>query len=168
MRSGWMVLLMGSLAACSGGDPDKEPVLASGDDALAAAEAITGGTASGAEEVSEDGYDLWETAVAMPNGAELEVLLFADSGDLFEVKDPAGPFDYDTLDPLPGQLTYVDARAIAFDIVEGDQVAWEVKFDGGPYFYEFYVMQVGDQLWEVKLWADSGEVFVTEAKEAVD
>ena len=45
---------------------------------------------------------------------------------------------------------------------------WEVKWDDGRYFYEFYVMEVGDQLWEVKLWADDGSVFVTEPKDEVD
>ena len=46
--------------------------------------------------------------------------------------------------------------------------AWEVKFDEGQYFYEFYVEEVGDQLWEIKLWADDGEVFVVEGKDEVD
>ncbi len=88
-------------------------------------------------------------------------------GALFEVKDAAGPFDY-SLDPLPGQLTYEEAQVIAQGKVEGEQVLWEVKWDDGRYFYEFYVMEVGDQLWEVKLWADDGSVFVTEPKDEVD
>ena len=133
-----------------------------------AAVAIVGGAAGDAEAVTEDGYDLWEVEVAMENGATLEVVVFADSGDLFEVKDEAGPFDYDALDPLPGQLTYDAARDVAFGEVEGEQVAWEVKYTEDGYFYEFYVMEVGDQLWEIKLWADDGEVFVVEAKDAVD
>jgi uncharacterized membrane protein YkoI len=162
-------------AVACGGDEGKDgttaDVLASPDDAVAAATALTGGAADEAEEVSEDGYDLWEVEVAMPNGAELEVLLFRDSGELFEIEDLAGPFDYDALDPLPGQLTYSEARDLAFETVAGDQVAWEVKHDEGgdhDYFYEFYVREVGDQLWEIKLWADTGEVYVTEAVEGVD
>lgn len=158
------MLLLG-VAACTG---RSDVVLAEAEDAQAAAVALVGGEAGEAAEVNEDGHDLWEVAVAMDNGATLEVLLFVDDGELFEIEDTAGPFDYDALDPLPGQLTYAEARDIAFGEVAGEQVAWEVKYDDGPYFYEFYVEEVGAQLWEIKLWADSGEVFVTEAKEAVD
>jgi uncharacterized membrane protein YkoI len=155
---------------CSGDSTEDPPAaLPTAEDAEAAAIAVVGGTgAEDAAQVSEDGYDLWEVEVSMDNGAMVEVVLFVDSGELFEVKDTVGPFDYDTLDPLPGQLTYSEARDIAFATVEGEQVAWEVKYDGGPYFYEFYVLQVGDQLWEIKLWSDSGEVFVTEAKDEID
>ena len=55
-----------------------------------------------------------------------------------------------------------------FAPVAGTVVAWEVKWDDGPYFYEFYVEDADAQLWEVKLWADDGEVFVIEAKDSVD
>jgi uncharacterized membrane protein YkoI len=136
--------------------------------ARAAAEALTGGVASGGESAVEDNMDVWEVDVAMPNGATLEVVLRADTGDLYEIFDAAGPFDYDTLDPLPGQLSYADARAVAVGEVDGTQEAWEVKWTADGYFYEFYLREVGDQLWEVKLWADDGEVFVVEAKDAID
>lgn len=138
------------------------------DGAKAAAVAIVGGTANEAEETSEDGHDLWEVEVSMDNGATVEVLVFAEDGALFEVEDKAGPFDYDALDPLPGQLTYAEARDVAFVEVEGEQVAWEVKFTDDGYFYEFYVEEAGDQLWEIKLWADDGELIGVEAKEDVD
>ena len=150
------------LAAC--GD---DPALPAASDAQAAAAERTAGTPGDAERVSEDGHDLWEVAVSMDNGATLEVLLFVDSGDLFEIKDVAGPFDY-ALDPLPGQLTYAQARDVALGVVAGDQVAWEVKWSDGPYFYEFYVEDADSQLWEIKLWAADGEVFMTEPKDAVD
>lgn len=150
------------LVACGGGGG-----LEDADAAKSAAEALVGGTAGEAEAVAEDGHDLWEVPVTMSNGAVLEVLLFVDDGALFEIKDEAGPFDY-ALDPLPGQLTYAEALDVAMGEVQGEQVAWEVKYDDGPYFYEFYVREAGEQLWEIKLWAESGEVFVVEGKEAVD
>ena len=137
-------------------------------DAQAAAAALVGGTAGEAEQITEDGYDLWEVEVELSNGAELEVLLFVEDGALFEVADSAGPFDYDSLDPLPGSLTYAEARTLASGEVEGEQTAWEVKFTEDGYFYEFYINEVGDQLWEIKLWADSGEVFVVEAVDEID
>lgn len=170
----WWGLVGGFTAAiagaggCTGGEQGDGNVLGTEDDAKAAAVAIVGGEASEAEQTTEDGFDLWEVAVVMPNSATLEVLLFAEDGALFEVEDVAGPFDYDTLDPLPGQLTYAEARTIALGEVDGEQVAWEVKYDAGDYFYEFYVREVGDQLWEIKLWSDDGEVFDVEAKEEVD
>ncbi len=165
-RTTWMMACGIALWAC-GPEPDPAALPEAAEAEQAAAD-LTGGTPGEAEQVVEDGHDLWEVYVTMPNGAELEVLLFVDNGELFEIKDEAGPFDYDTLDPLPGQLTYAEARDVAFGVVQGDQVAWEVKYDGGPYFYEFYIEEPGPQLWEVKLWAESGEVFVTEPKDAVD
>jgi uncharacterized membrane protein YkoI len=150
------------LTACSG------DTLSEAADAEAAAAALVGGEAGEAERVEEDGYDLWEVMVSMSGGAELEVLLFADSGDLFEIKDSAGPFDYADIDALPGQLTYYEAQDIALAEVEGTQTFWEVKYTEDGYFYEFYVMEVGDQLWEIKLWADGGEVYVVEAVDEVD
>ena len=148
--------------------PDQADVLDTPESAEEAAAALTGGVAGSAEEVDEDGHALWEVYVDMPNGAELEVLLFVDSGDLFEIKDDSGPFDYDDLDPLPGQLTYSQGREVALGTVAGDQTFWEVKFTDDGYFYEFYVREAGDQLWEIKLWADDGEVYVTEAVDEVD
>lgn len=153
-----------SLVACGGATGLSEPA----DAEQAALDLVGGTTAAEAERVSEDGHDLWEVMVTMPNGAVLEVLLFEDDGALFEVADTEGPFDYDALDPLPGQLTYTEARDIAMGEVAGEQVAWEVKYDDGPYFYEFYVREAGDQLWEIKLWAESGDVFVVEGKDEID
>lgn len=153
---------MVGLVAC-GGD-----ALPDGDAAAEAAVALLGsGTAGEAEAVTEDGFELWEVYVTLDNGAELEVLLFADSGDLFEIKDEAGPFDY-ALDPLPGQLTYDEAKVVAFETVDGTQELWEVKYTADGYFYEFYITDVDAQLWEIKLWADDGEVFLTEAVEEAD
>lgn len=160
--------LLGACGDKDGDDTGGVEALADAEAAQAAAASLTGGEAEGAERTEEDGHDVWEVEVAMPNGAEIEVVLFAASGDLYEVYDGAGPFDYDTLDPLPGQLTYAEARAVAQGAVEGTQQAWEVKYTDDGYFYEFYVLEVGDQLWEIKLWADSGEVFVTEAVDEQD
>jgi hypothetical protein len=165
-RVGMFIGLM--LAGCEGSGDDAEVTLPDAASAESAAEGVVGGTASDAEEVSEEGYDLWEVYVTIANGAELEVLLFKDDGALFEVKDEAGPFDYTNLDPLPGQLTWVEARDVALGQVEGELVLWEVKFTEEGYFYEFYVEEVGDQLWEIKLWADGGEVFTKEAVDEVD
>ena len=160
-------VLAGLVTGC--GDDGQSKQLASDAEARSAAEAIVGGDATDhAHLIEEDGWELWEVEVALSNGAELEVLLFADDGALFEVKDVEGPFDYDELDPLPGQLSYAQARDVAFDEVDGEQVAWEVKFDDGRYFYEFYVRDLDTQLWEIKLWADDGEVFVVEAKQEID
>lgn len=165
-------MLVGVLVVvgCGGDEPPAEDVLGTAADAADAAAALTGGSAGEAEAVTEDGHDLWEVAVEMPNGASLEVVLFRADGALFEIKDTAGPFDYDALDPLPGQLTYAEARAAALEVVDGTQEAWEVAYEGGEheYYYEFYVRYLGDQLWEVKLWADTGEVFLTEAVEEMD
>jgi hypothetical protein len=154
-----------SAAACSS---DDEMALSNADAARTAATELCGGEANEAIEVQEDGYDLWEVEVTMPNSAEIEVLLFMDDGALFEIADKVGPFTYDDLDPLPGNLTYAEARDIAFGEVEGEQLAWEVKFDNERYFYEFYVEESAGQLWEIKLWSDSGEVFTVEAKEEID
>jgi uncharacterized membrane protein YkoI len=159
--------LFAAVAGC--GDDAGSEQIGSEAAAMSAAEAIVGGEATGhAHRIEEDGAELWEVEVEVSNGAQLEVLLFAGDGELFEVKDGEGPFDYEDLDPLPGQLSYVQARDVAFDEVEGEQVAWEVKFDDGRYFYEFYVQDLDTQLWEIKLWADNGEVFVVEAKNEVD
>ena len=168
-----MPLLSASiLFACTADDKGETdttaPVLADAAAAELAAVALVGGEATEAEAVVEDGFDLWEVYVTLGNGAELEVLLFAEEGALFEIFDGVGPFDYDTLDPLPGMLTYAEARDVAFAEVDGEQTTWEVKYTDEGYFYEFYVLQVGDQLWEIKLWADDGEVFVVEAVEDVD
>ncbi|MCA9620965.1 MAG: PepSY domain-containing protein [Myxococcales bacterium] len=169
-RRAWLVgLALGlglGLVACGGDETGTTPPTA--EEAEKKAGELVGGTASGAEQVQEDGHSLWEMKVAMDNGATLTTYLFADTLELFEIKDLDGPFDYDGLDPLPGMLTYSEARAIAFETQAGTQRAWEVKYDDGPYFYEFYVIDSSEQLWEIKLWADTGEVFVTEPKSAID
>ncbi len=157
-------LLLPLLAPACGGDP---PALATESDAQDAAEALTGGTARSAERTTVDGRKLWAVDVAMGNGATVEVLLFPEDGTFYKISDEVGPFDY-ALDPLPGKLDYGQAQTIAFDVVDGAQQAWLVKWDDGPYFYEFYIEDVDAQLWEVKLWADDGEVFATEAVDAVD
>ena len=135
-------------------------------EAVVTASELTGGTATEATAVTEDEHDLWRVEVSMENSATLEVLLYTDSGKLFEIADPEGPFDYD-LSPLPG-LSYADAQGVAFGEVSGEQRFWEVKDTGERYFYEFYVEDSAAQLWEIKLWADDGEVFVTEAKSEID
>ena len=157
-----LLLPLLSLAAC--GD---DPALPAASDAQAAAAERTAGTPGDAERVTENGQDLWSVSVAMDNGATLDVRLFVDSGDLFSIKDEAGPFDY-ALDPLPGQLTYAKAREVASGVVSGDQVVWLVKWSDGPYFYEFYVEDADSQLWEIKLWAEGGEVFETVPVDAPD
>jgi hypothetical protein len=155
-------LAFAALVGCS------QAALPDAADAELRATEIVGGTASPALQIEEDGHALWQVDVAMANGAHLEVLLFVDSGELFEVKDPAGPFDY-ALDPLPGLLTYAEAQAIAAERVTGAQVLWEVKWtEGDRYFYEFYVREEGGQLWEIKLWSDDGMIFTVEPKDAVD
>ncbi len=161
MRSMLFVTVASVLVGCSSKDEETNGITA--DEAITEAVAITGGTASEATAVTEDGQDMWEVDVAMSNGAEIEVVLYAEDGKLYEIYAGEGPFDYDTLDPLPGSLTYADARAIAFATVDGDMQAWEVKDTSDGYFYEFYIRELGDQLWEIKLWADDGEVFVVEA-----
>ena len=158
-----VLILSAALGACG-----TDEALPAADDARRAAVNIVGGQAEQADRLVEDGFDLWEVEVAMTNGSHVDVLLFADSGDLFEVEDKVGPFNYEGLDPLPGKLTYAEARAIAQGRVMGLLEAWEVKFTDEGYFYEYYQRQDTGQLWEVKLWADSGEIFVVEPKTVVD
>lgn len=147
------------LATACGADPTEAERVAA---------ELTGGTVAGeAARLEEDGHDLWQLSVSMSNGAELEVLIHVEDDALYEIADTAGPFDY-AMDPLPGQLTYDEGLAVARGEVEGEQEAWEVKDDGEAYFYEFYLREAGDQLWEIKLWADSGEVFSVEGKDEVD
>jgi len=161
-------VIIGLLAlAAAAGCSDSSALDADGARAVAT-DLLVSGSAGEALRVEEDGFDLWQVEVNMPNTASLEVLLFADDGALFEIKDDAGPFDYDELDPLPGALTYAEARAVALERVPGTQEVWEVKVDDGRYFYEFYLREDIGQLWEVKLWADSGEIFTLAAKDLPD
>lgn len=157
-------LLLSALVGCS------NAVLPTSDDAAARAVEIVGsGEAGVATQTVDDGFDVWEVPVSMPNGAELEVLLFVDTGELFEIKDVVGPFDYE-LDPLPGMTTYGEARARALELNPGTIEAWEVKLrsDVDRYFYEFYIRDDGGQLYELKHWADDGELLAFEAVDMMD
>jgi hypothetical protein len=40
--------------------------------------------------------------------------------------------------------------------------------DADHYFYEVYVRDENAQLWEIKLWSDTGETYSMEEKNAVD
>lgn len=145
-------------------------VLSSAEEAQTEALATVGsGEALSAERVVDEGNDVWNVAVRMPNGAELEVILFAETGVLFEIKDVAGPFDYD-LTPLAGMSTYAEARARVLEASPGVIEAWEVKLvpEEDRYFYEFYVRDDGGQLYEIKHWADTGELIHFEAVTMMD
>ena len=147
-----------------------EDTLANADDAEAAALATVGsGTVSSSERVVDEGHRVWAVMVTMPNGAELEVILFAGNGELFEIKDTVGPFDY-ALSPLPGMSTYAEALASALDANPGTVEAWEVKLsvDDDRYFYEFYVRDDGGQLYEIKHWADDGSLLEFQAVDEID
>jgi hypothetical protein len=137
------------------------------DATLRAEEIVPDGDALTAVPLEEDGFRLWRVDVAMPNGAHLEMVLFESDGLLYKIEDHDGPFDY-ALDPLPGQLTYEDAVEVATSAVAGPVIAWKVKWTGGSYFCEVYVRDESAQLWEIKLWADTGEIYAMEEKDAVD
>lgn len=160
-----LVLALSSLAAIGcGGDA------LSADEAKQTAASLVGGEAAKAEEADFDGIAAWEVEVAMKNGAELEVLVGQQSGDLLEIEDKSGPFSY-SLAPLSGHKTYAEAKQIAFDSASGKVEAWEIKRmeqQARRYRYEFYVRDADKQLWEVKFWANDGTPISKELKSAVD
>ena len=157
-------MFLGILAGCS------NPVLGSAADAQARALEIVGsGDPVSAEQVVDGGFDVWQVMTRMPNGADLEVLLFVDSGELFEIKDVAGPFDYD-LTPVADADSFSVARTRVLDATPGTIEAWEIKLipSESRYFYEFYVRDDGGQLYEVKHYADTGEMISYQAVERMD
>ena len=158
------ILALALFAGCS------NPVLGNAEDAQAAALDFVGsGSAVSAEQIVDDGFDVYQVMVAMPNGAELEVVLFVETGELYEIKDVAGPFDYD-MTPLPGHDSYATARGRVLEATPGTIEAWEIKLlpDQDRYFYEFYVRDDGGQLYEVKHYADTGEMISFEAVAMMD
>jgi uncharacterized membrane protein YkoI len=139
------------------------------------AEEILGdGVASEAEREDLDGQPIWEVHVAMPNGADVEVKLHAESEDLLVIEDKTGPFDYADFTPVEGLLSYEVVRDLAYDEVPGAVEAWEFEresadpADEAEYEYEFYVRNDEGELWEIKFHADDGEATHIELKDMVD
>ncbi|MEZ4335429.1 MAG: hypothetical protein R3B82_02280 [Sandaracinaceae bacterium] len=158
------VLALAFAAGCA------NPVLGSSADANARAIEIVGsGEAISAEQIVDDGFDVYEVMVRMANGAELEVLMFVDTGELYEVKDFTGPFDYD-MTPVAGSDSYSTARGRVLEGTPGTVEGWEIKLLPAEdrYFYEFYVRDDGGQLYEIKHYADTGEMISYEAVATMD
>lgn len=139
-----------------------------------AEEFLGGGAASEAEREDLDGQPIWEVYVAMPNGAEVEVKVHAESEDLLVIEDKTGPFDYADFTPVEGLLSYEAVRELAFDEIPGTVEAWEFEresadpADEAEYEYEFYVRNDEGELWEIKFHADDGEATHIELKDMVD
>lgn len=158
------------LAACAAEDAEITAERAE----VLAEEILGDGEASEAERETLDGQPIWEVHVTMPNGADVEVKLHAESEDLLVIEDKTGPFDYADFTPVEGLLSYADVRGLAFAEVPGEVEAWELEResadpgDEAEYEYEFYVRNAEGELWEIKFHADDGEASHIELKDMVD
>jgi uncharacterized membrane protein YkoI len=159
-------VLFALVTACSSSTATTSAGISGADDAKARATAVVPGTVQSAEQKEDEGNQVWLVKVKVQNGAVIEVYLLA-SGDLQELKDFVGPFDYEHT-PVAGQLKYTEARAKAFALKQGAVVAWEFTREAANEFqYEFYVRDAEEKLWEIKL-TGTGETKSIEEKAAVD
>ncbi len=172
-----MVASVVGLGAC-GSDAVSDDAVGSADKAKNLAETFVSGDAQSAEKEGP----LYVVEVAMANGAKVTVELNAETGDLVEIEDKKGPFDYE-IKPGMGFLTYSKARDLALEQAGEEVVAWNLRAasvaadsdsedeesaaPGEDFRYEFYV-GAGNDLWEVKLDAKDGKVQSVETKDAID
>ncbi len=159
-------LVLGLLAC---GDESSASETLSSDAAIERAEGVVAGDAQNAQKEGE----LYVVEVAMENGATVTVELNAETGDLVELEDKQGPFDYE-IKPGMGFVTYGKARDLALAEAGEKVVAWNLRAASSTsadsdsedeessaasedFRYEFYVRE-GDKLWEVKLDATTGKI----------
>jgi uncharacterized membrane protein YkoI len=143
--------------------------LGSAEDAKAKATSLVPGQALGAQkEQPPTGPALWVVQVKLASGAVVTVELDSTTGALVEVKDHVGPFGYE-LQPVKEALKLSEAtqKALA-EKPMSTVIAWEIKADGAGWEYEFYVRDVNERLWEIKMTGDKGVVKSVVEKAAID
>lgn len=153
-----------SLLGCSSSSSSSSSTPSEISEADAKAKAVTfvPGTAGAVERIETADEHRWGVTVAMSNGAEAVVELERSDGRLDEIVSEKGPFDYDLPAPAPGVATYAKARAAALAVKEGSLEAWEVNVNENV--WELYVRTSSNQLWEIKLHAESLAVNSSEEK----
>lgn len=140
----------------------------SSDEAKTVALAVVPGTVESSLAALEDTLPVYEVKVRLASGSAIYVWVHRGDGALYGMADEIGPFEYELAAPQPGLLSYSAAKAKAFAVKQGTQVAWNLKDKGGAFRHEFYVRDTGGQLWEVKIKSTTGETLSVEAKDAVD
>lgn len=128
------------------------------DDAKSRAAKLVPGTAQSAEQKEDEGRQVWLVMMKTTSGAVVEVY-FLTTGELQELKDFKGPFDYDVGTPVAGQLAWKVAREKALAAKAGTVVGWKFERESPTaYQWEFYVRDANEKLFEVKLSGDKGEI----------
>ncbi len=140
----------------------------SSDEAKAAALAVVPGTVESSLAALEDTLPVYEVKVRLSTGSAIYVWVHRGDGALYGMEDEIGPFEYELAAPQQGLLSYSAAKAKAFAVKQGTQVAWNLKNKDGGFRHEFYVRDTAGQLWEIKLKSTTGETISVEAKDAVD
>ena len=114
------------------------------------------GSASEPRKLDKDTERRWLVAVALSNGASVDVEIDRATGVLEEIKGEERPFDYEIPAPKPGLMTYAQAKGKALAARAGNVEVWEVKPPSN--LYEFYVRDEATKLWEIKMSADVGVI----------
>lgn len=134
------------------------------DDAKARAGKLVSGTAQSAEQKQDGAHQVWLVVMKTSGGAQVEVY-FLTTGELQELKDFKGPFDYDIGTPVPGVISWKSARDKALAAKAGTVVGWKLERESATeHQWEFYVRDANEKLFEVKLTGDKGEVIVVVEK----
>jgi uncharacterized membrane protein YkoI len=154
------------LACSSSSSTPSTPSELSEADARSKAVTWVPGTAGAVERIETADEHRWGVTVAMSAGSEAVVELERADGQLDEISAKKGPFDYDLPVPGPGIATYATARAAALAAKQGLIEAWEINLVNNV--WEIYVRTSTNQLWEIKLNAQTAAVTSSEEKDAVD
>ncbi len=131
-------------------------------DAKQRAVSFVPGVAGGVERIETADEHRWAVTVTMTGGAEAVVELERADGHLAEISAEKGPFEYDFAAPGAGIATYAKARSVALATKQGQVEAWEINLLKNV--WEFYVRTADNQLWEIKLNAQTAAVISTEEK----
>jgi uncharacterized membrane protein YkoI len=157
-------LLLATLGACASSTSTSTDTTS--ESAKTKAVQIVPGTVTAVEDNTTE--QRWVVKVKHANGATLEVEFEKATGNLVEVKDFKGPFEYE-LTPMTGVLKYTEARGKATTSKPGKVEAWKFESEDGKKQYEFYVRaSANERLYEIKMTADKGDITATVEKEKVD
>lgn len=106
----------------------------------------------------------WEITVATSGGAEVEVTLEEESGELVEVEGADGPFDYEVT-PGSGLMNFSTIREIVLDTGDEKIVEWELEFNSEFKWVYEVILQAGDKEIRIKIDAETGEILFEEIDE---
>ncbi len=105
----------------------------------------------------------WKITVITSSGAEVEITVEEESGELVEIRGEIGPFDYDVTPE--GLINFSEILAIVLDTGDEELIAWELEFNADFKWVYQLIIVAGDNKIRIRIDAETGEIIGEEFDE---